>query len=150
MGMMNAKLYKDPKKKITPKEACKVHTGEEGAKQEFAKDCDINAIVNRYFPKGVPPLDVSYMQGSFADVSQFGDFAEMRRRMDAAQESFNALPPQVRARFRNSPVELVTFLQDEKNRDEAVKLGLIPEKKEAAKAASPEPTKKAEGSDPGK
>lgn len=94
------------------------------AKQEFKDDCDVNLIVERCIRTGSPLPDYS-VPAAFADVSQFGDFGAAVRRMDAALEAFNALPAPIRTRFNNSPVQLVDFIQDVNNKDEAIKLGLI-------------------------
>lgn len=63
---------------------------------------------------------------------QFGDFslmpldpAEAKARLDDAEAQFMALPSDIRARFHNSPLELIDFLGREENRAEAQKLGFI-------------------------
>jgi phage internal scaffolding protein len=43
----------------------------------------------------------------------------------AAEDEFDALPAQIRARFENEPANLIDFLSNEQNRDEAEKLGLV-------------------------
>jgi len=117
--------------KLKPGEKVKYKTyfppEEGGAKQEFGKEADINTIVNRALKAGINPLD-SRAVGVFADVSKIGDLAEAMRNVQEAEEAFAALPPELRGRFDNDPVRLVNFVSDDRNYDEAVKLGLVPEK----------------------
>lgn len=109
-------------------------TGDGRVKQEFKKVSDINDIVRRYQRNGVFDY-VARSRPAFADVSNVGDFRSMVARVRAAQEAFDLLPAIIRTRFHNSSTELVEFLQNGDNRDEAIKLGLI----EAPKAPVPEP-----------
>ena len=44
----------------------------------------------------------------------------------AANNSFAAMPAEIRARFNNDAGAFVDFCADANNRDEAIKLGLIP------------------------
>lgn len=91
-------------------------------KQEFAKEADANVIMARAKRTGLVPM---VQPGSFADVSEVGDFREMLDAVTQAQASFMALDPKIRARFHNDPAELLDFVADVENRDEAIKLGLI-------------------------
>lgn len=128
MGMMNCKELKGmnykPGMRLKP-----VHVGGISlTKQEFAQESDINQIMKRFpgFNLG-SPVEV---QGVFADATGYGSFGDTLRRVDEAREAFMLLSPSVRGRFDNDPVQLIEFLQDEKNRDEAIKLGLVPKKEE--------------------
>ena len=44
----------------------------------------------------------------------------------AADDAFMALPANIRERFNNDPAELVDFVSDDRNRSEAIDLGLVP------------------------
>ena len=46
-------------------------------------------------------------------------------RVIAAQDEFEALPAQIRARFDNDPAKLIEFLENSENRPEAEELGLV-------------------------
>jgi len=129
MGFMNRKDF--AKHKLGDKVKPKLHTGPGKTKQEFRQEADLNYQMARFAKTGMLPPAV--MQGVYADVSEYGDYAEVLRRVTAAQESFNALPPDIRFRFQNRPENLVAFLQDANNREEAVKLGLIDKPVEAPK-----------------
>lgn len=135
MGMMNRSALKGwkPGDRCKPKTACAI-TG--GAKQEFREESDINVIIGRFVRDG-RAVPVSAVQPIFADVSAIPSFQELHDRMEAGREAFNALEPKVRARFHNDPVELIEFIQDESNRDEAVRLGLVSAKPVVSPASSP-------------
>lgn len=111
-------------------------------KQEFAKESDINNIIKRMERGQHVPLN----EGHFGDVSGLGDLANMMRTVTDAQAAFNRLHPKLRERFGNDPRQLVAFLENADNLDEARKLGLVkpakaqPEPAQPA-AAPPEPKK---------
>ncbi|WNK12671.1 MAG: internal scaffolding protein [Microvirus sp.] len=106
-------------------------------KQEFADDCNINKIVARCLKTGDwSPIAFKQALARFADVSNIGDYWSMREKVELADEAFFALPADVRARFSNDAGELLKFVADDKNYDEAVKLGIVP---------APEPAKEVAG-----
>lgn len=100
---------------------------ESHVKQSFAAEVNINAIMARYNRTGVFPAGQGFIEARFGDVSEltsYEDGLELVQRVDSA---FADLPAVVRSRFDNDPVRLLQFLQDGKNRSEAVKLGLLVE-----------------------
>lgn len=93
-------------------------------KREFREDADINTIVRRFGLTGsLPPARAVPQYGDFSEVM---DFHSAMNAIRSSQEAFDSLPAQVRDRFANDPGRLLEFLQDDENRAEAVKLGLIP------------------------
>lgn len=111
-----------------------VKCGPSRAKQEFRSLTNINEIVRRARRTGYI-THVQRRPGAFLDVSQVGDFRSVLARIRAAQEAFERLPASLRGRFNDDPAALVEFIQDRKNYDEAVKLGLIEKPKESLKSA---------------
>jgi len=109
--------------------------------QHFKRECDINQILQRMHKNGglVSPSDLTMRQAFYADVSSIGDFAEMTRQVDDARVAFMTMPSKVRARFNNDPAELLQFVRDPNNRDEAIELGMIDKtaSAEAPQTASP-------------
>lgn len=95
------------------------------AQQQFKDDVDINVLLERFKVTGVMPQSVM--------LPQYGDFRgvdDYRSAQDAIRKAHNAfmdLPAKLRARFDNDPQKLLEFVSDDKNRDEAIKLGLVPE-----------------------
>lgn len=95
------------------------------AKQEFKEESDINVIVKRFGITGKMPVGVRMPQyGDFTGISSFHEAANA---IAAARESFDAMPAEVRSRFNNDPEAFVAFCGDDRNRAEAVKLGLVPD-----------------------
>lgn len=96
---------------------------ESRAQQSFKDECDINEIVRRFGLTGELPGDFKMPQsGDFTFVTDYKSALDMVR---AADEEFRRLPAEVRDRFMNDPGRLIEFVEDEKNRVEAEKLGLL-------------------------
>lgn len=94
--------------------------------QSAADDCDINKMIARYQRTGSYHNRVSVPSGrpEFGDFSDVKSYHEAQNIIIAAEESFASLPASVRDRFRNDPGQLLEFLENSSNLDEAVKLGL--------------------------
>lgn len=99
-------------------------TGEQSmTKQSFKEECDINTLVRQFGITGQIPTDVR--QPQYGDFTAVTDYQTALNAVIAAQESFAAMPADVRRRFANDPALFVEFCSDPANRDEAIKLGLI-------------------------
>lgn len=91
--------------------------------QQFAEEADINTIVRRFGLTGELP---SAMRAPI-----YGDFTGITNYQDAlnavlqAEAGFNDLPADLRERFANDPARMLQFLADDRNKDEAIKLGLV-------------------------
>lgn len=104
-------------------------SGESKTDQSFKDECDVNKIMEKY--KTVENYNaVIALQNPGRAKPRFGDFADMpdftaaQNTIVQAQAMFNALPSNIRDRFANDPGEFLAFMSDEKNKDEAIKLGL--------------------------
>lgn len=91
--------------------------------QSFAEEADINVIVRRFGVTGQLPENPN--PPVYGDFVGLNDYQSAVNAVLAAEAAFMAFPAEVRARFRNDPQEMMAFLADEKNRDEAVSLGLV-------------------------
>lgn len=109
-------------------------------KQAFKDECDINNIMSKYQKTGLIE-HVQNVQGSYGDFTSVQDYQLSLNQVIAAQEAFDQLPAKIRERFANDPSHLMSFLGDEKNRDEAIRLGLL-EAPEPPPAQSPSPDQK--------
>lgn len=92
--------------------------------QEFERECDINQIMKKFDTTG----EISHWsrrRGVYGDFSNLGTYEESLTTVMRAQEAFAELSAELRQRFRNDPAELIEFLGDEKNFEEAMKLGLL-------------------------
>lgn len=95
-------------------------------KQSFVEESDINTIVRRFHLTGELPTNIRMPE--YGDFTSVNDFHTALNAIAKANESFDAMPAEVRARFHNDPAEFVEFCSDSRNLDEARKLGLVPEK----------------------
>ncbi len=97
---------------------------DESLAQQHAKDeTDINTIVRRFGLTGELPSGVRAPQ--YGDFTSATDYHTAMNAVISANQSFMQLPADVRARFNNDAGAFVDFCSDDKNRDEAQKLGLI-------------------------
>jgi len=114
------------------------------AVQDKKDTCDINRIVKKVTrPDG--QIDASTVQslakapGRYGDFTNAADFQEVSNRVIRMNDAFMALPPQTRLKFDNNPANMVEFVSNPENYDEAVTLGLLPPPKwEVKKAETPE------------
>nr|DAV55805.1 MAG TPA: Scaffold protein [Microviridae sp.] len=91
-------------------------------KQEFAAECDINNIMARFERTGV--LDfVKEHEGRYGDATALDYHAALNLVSDA-NSLFEDMPAALRSRFKNSPEEFMAFMDDFRNVQEAVDLGL--------------------------
>ncbi len=93
------------------------------AQQHFKDECDINNILRQFNITGLLPQ--SPLSPRYGDFSGITDYHTALNRVIAAQDEFEGLPAQIRARFDNDPAKLIEFLEDETNRPEAEELGLV-------------------------
>lgn len=91
--------------------------------QHFKDETDINNILKQFNITGLLPT--SPISPCYGDFSGITDYHSAINAVMAAEEEFDALPAQIRARFDNEPANLIDFLSDENNRAEAIKLGLV-------------------------
>jgi len=92
-------------------------------KQSFKDECDINRIMAKYQRTGLVEF-VNNNEARYGDFSGF-DFSQSMNVVAKANEMFAQLPSNIRKRFNNDAVEFVSFIDDDANRLEAEKLGLV-------------------------
>jgi len=102
--------------------------------QQHQKDqADINFIVEQFNVTGIlPTAPVSPQYGDFTGIS---DYQSALNAVIDAQDEFMSLPANIRSRFDNDPSNLINFLSNDENRQEAIELGLIEPIQEAVIAA---------------
>lgn len=93
--------------------------------QHFKDECDINNILRRH-ENGLPVTHIMSSQGQYGDFSAIPEYQDSLNLVNDAQTAFMALPSHVRARFGHDPSQLIAFVSDKANREEAIKLGLVP------------------------
>lgn len=110
--------------------------------QSAEEESNINTIVRRFGLTGELPSDVKMPQtGDFTNIPDFHTAMNMVRK---TQEEFLRVPADVRARFGNDPQAFMNFVEDDNNREEARRMGLLKPVQAAAEPLSvrvvPEPT----------
>lgn len=93
------------------------------ALQSAEEESNINTIVRRFGITGELPSDLKMPQsGDFTNLPDFHTAMNIVRR---TQEEFLKVPADVRARFGNDPQAFMAFVEDDANREEAKRLGLL-------------------------
>lgn len=106
-------------------------------KQSFKEECDINNIVKRFELTGViDHLNQKAREGVYTDLPDPLDFQGALELVREAQDAFNSLPADIRARFQNDPEAFLSFTSDPSNQDEMIKLGLAVDNRPPAAAGS--------------
>jgi phage internal scaffolding protein len=106
-------------------------------RQEFAEECDINTIMDRYEKSGALS-HVNRAQPMYMDCTQFPDLRGAMDVMREAGTAFALLPAKVRREFDNNPQAFVDFARKPENLARMREWGLAPAEK------LPEPPAKVE------
>lgn len=133
----------------TPPKVQTLNSAPSLTQQQFKEEADINNIIASYNTTGLltNPLVQSARQPIFGDFSNLPqDYMQVQNQLLQAQADFMDLPAKIRQRFNNNPAELISFLQNPNNVDEAIELGLMEKtsKSELAPEPKPEPPAPAE------
>lgn len=96
----------------------KVHQAQQNAADEHNIVNLVDKLVNYGIGAEMPvPIEGGIISGA--------DFHELQNQLARTRDEFLELPAHVRARFNNDPAQFLDFFYDEKNADEAAKLGFI-------------------------
>ncbi|MGE0175405.1 MAG: hypothetical protein AB7T49_21660 [Oligoflexales bacterium] len=110
-----------------------VHKGETLTQQQFKEDCDVNIIMAKFLKTG----HINHLRlrdaGVYADLVGAPDFQEAMQTITQAQHAFDELPAETRLRFGNDPNQMVKFLANPDNQEEAIKLGMMVRRPEQPK-----------------
>jgi len=93
--------------------------------QSFKEECDINTIMAKYKRTGLI-THVNEHQGQYGQFVDVQDYQTSMNQIIDAQNAFMELPAALRKRFNNDAGDFLAFVQDPKNADEMVDLGLRP------------------------
>jgi len=97
---------------------------ESRTKQSFQPECDISNILRRGAKTGLV-THVNRVQGSMRDLSGATDYKTGLDLINAARDSFMALPATIRGEFDNDPAKFLEFADNPDNRDRMIMLGLM-------------------------
>lgn len=109
--------YDDSRLRVT------VGGGDSMVRQAFKDEADINNIVARYEVSGQLPL--TEQQARFGDVSDVRDYKASLDFVREATEDLEAMPQDARVRFFEDPRQFMSDLENAKNRDDLVQLGIF-------------------------
>lgn len=100
--------------------------GDKLTQQHMGDASDINHIMERHRRTGLlaGPGRPSGRKPNFGNISG-ESFHEMLVRLQTIQGEFSGLPAKIRRRFGNNPENLLHFLGDASNIEEAIELGLV-------------------------
>lgn len=104
------------------------------AQQSFKDDADINVMLERFKVTGQMPQGL--VLPTYGDFTGVSDYRSAVDAINKASNAFMDLPANLRGRFDNDPQKFLEFVSDDKNRDEAIRLGLVPKPPEVK---DPEP-----------
>lgn len=107
--------------------------------QHMKEQCDINHIMKKYRNQDMAVAALGRGPGTYGDFSNIVDYDTALNTVIQAENAFNSLDALVRARFKNDPQQLLEFIQDDKNYEEAIKLGLIERPKGPPPPTPPSP-----------
>lgn len=96
-----------------------LYVTEQGPKDE----CDVNNIIRKYAMTGVIE-HVAQLDAQYGDLTATS-YKEMIDKVMSLKEKFLEFPSALRNRFGNDPAKLLDFLDDPRNKEEAMKLGII-------------------------
>lgn len=115
--------------------------GSSMTKQADAAECDINNILAKVQKTGMIE-HLAQGEPFYGDVTEMVDYQSAMNLINKANDLFMKMSPDIREKFENNPEKMITFLNNEANYDEAVKLGMVIDKraKESATIETPENT----------
>lgn len=111
------------------------------AVQSAFEETDINTIVRRFHVTGQLPQGVAVP--SFIEFNEVFDYQTAMNVLLEANKAFMQMPAEVRARFGNDPAEFVAFVDNDANREEAERLGVIVKKRDEVRDRTEEVQKEA-------
>lgn len=107
--------------------------GPSQADESQLESTDINNILKRYQKTGLLAHAIE-MEPQYGDFSESTDYQAAMQTIATANQQFELLPANLRERFQNNPAKMLEFVANKENKEEAIKLGIIPQpKKEAIK-----------------
>lgn len=92
--------------------------------QHHAKRCDIKNILNCHRQTGIYN-HVNSVNPQYLD-NPMEDFQATQEKITEFNSYFSSLPAQIREKFKNQPKQLLDFLYNPENKEEAIKMGFLP------------------------
>ncbi len=126
-----------PRNAYSPRVPVVSPCGDGAAQQQFKEDCDVNTIMQRYQKTGaIDHVSKHQPEYGFATANNYHESMNV---ITTANSMFNDLPSKIRNEFSNNPEAFLRFVQDPKNAERAIELGIALSPKAAEQAASEPP-----------
>lgn len=116
--------------KITTKERkngtrrVQISSNQKGRVDKSHRDrCNINSIMAKARKGAFIPI--TNKNALYGDFSTSQSFHETQNKIIQANQAFEALPSNIRKEFENDPGKLIDFLEDPRNEQKAVELGIL-------------------------
>lgn len=91
--------------------------------QQFKDEVDVNEIMRRFNVTGQLPVDFKTPQ--YGDFTGIDSYESALNAVIAARDSFMELPAHIRDKFNNDPQQLLEFISDNDNYEEARSMGFL-------------------------
>lgn len=91
--------------------------------QSFADEIDVNDIIRKHQQTG-QITHLAKVAGQYSDVSEIPDLDIALQQIMDADKAFRDLPSALRTKFQNKPENMLRYLSDPANFQEAIDLGL--------------------------
>ena len=98
--------------------------GEGRTKQSFKDECDVNRIMQQWRKTG-EMNHLNHFTPTYGDFTNAEDYLAATLKCKQAEADFGALSANIRNRMGNDPANLLSFMADPANLEEAVSLGLV-------------------------
>lgn len=105
--------------------------------KQFKNDVDVNNIIKKFKKTGQISHIRNTLNGVYSDLTHISDLLDMKLKVIHAEQAFMELPPKLRSKFRNDPAELISYLQNPSNHEEAIHLGLMVKRDDLNDAKTP-------------
>lgn len=90
--------------------------------QAHAKEADIHVIMRKAARTGMIE-HINNRPKQYSDLASRPDFQEAMNIVAEAQSTFETIPAEIRARFRNDPAEFLDYINNPNNREDMEELG---------------------------
>ena len=107
--------------------------------QDFAKEVEINNIMDRFTRTGELPMNISSTL-VYGDFTQNSDFMSTLNRIKQGKDLFHEINAKLDNKF-NDPQELSDFMSDPKNEKQLQQLGIFTKRDEPNDAKTEDPPK---------
>ena len=101
-----------------------VPEGKSMTKQSYKKETDAKEIVKKFQRTGYLE-NMSNLEAFYGDFTEVNDYKSAMDAVRGAETAFNELPSAVRNYFDNDPDKLVQFVNEPKNYEKAIELGIL-------------------------